>query len=96
MHVSGSDIRLFFDHVRGGWITAPGWSDHFEVAGEDRVFHGAQARLEGETIVVSSDAVPSPVAVRFAFTNTAQPGLFNQAGLPASCFRTDQWPLNEP
>lgn len=96
MQVSGSDVRLFFDHVQGGWITASGWSDYFEVAGDDRIFHAAQARLEGETIVVSSDAVPSPVAVRFAFTNTAQPGLFNQAGLPASCFRTDQWPLNEP
>lgn len=96
MQVSGSEVRLFFDHVDGGWVTASGWSDHFEVAGPDQVFHAAQARLDGETILVVSESVSEPVAVRFAYRSKAQPGLYNKAGIPASCFRTDRWPLGSP
>ncbi|HLT51908.1 MAG TPA: hypothetical protein VKZ93_08115, partial [Arenibacter sp.] len=65
----------------------------FYIAGDDRVFHRAKAKIEGATITVSSPKVKNPVAVRFAFTDGALPNLYNSAGLPASAFRTDEWEL---
>lgn len=83
---------LTFEQVGDGLATrdekAP---DSFEIAGEDKVFHPATAAIEGATIVVSSDQVPEPKAVRYAFSNEAMPNLMNKAGLPASSFRTDKW-----
>ena len=52
----------------------------------------AQAAIEGDTAVVWSDEISAPAAVRFGWTNDAMPDLFNKAGLPASPFRTDDWP----
>ena len=63
----------------------------FEVAGADRVFHPADARIDGTTVVVGSAAVADPVAVRYAFTNVPNASLANDAGLPAAPFRTDDW-----
>jgi sialate O-acetylesterase len=53
----------------------------------------ATAEIDGETVVVSSPDVPKPVAVRFGWEDTAEPNLFNKAGLPASPFRTDTFPM---
>ena len=64
----------------------------FELAGEDRVFKPADARIDGATVVVSSAAVPAPAAVRYSYRNAPVAGLFNVEGLPASPFRTDDWP----
>lgn len=64
----------------------------FAIAGEDRVFHWAQARLEGNDIVLHSPAVPNPVAVRYAWADNPILSLFNKDGLPASSFRSDDWP----
>ena len=66
---------------------------HFQIAGDDRKFHPAEAVLKGGKIVVSSLSVPKPVAVRFAWDETANPNLVNAAGLPVLPFRTDNWPL---
>ena len=66
---------------------------HFTIAGEDQKFVPATAEIHGETIVVSSPEVAKPAAVRFAWDQNAEPNLFNKAGLPASPFRTDDWPL---
>lgn len=63
----------------------------FKVAGADRVFHPAQARIEGDTVVVWSDAVSAPVAARYAWGSWPENNLINEAGLPASPFRTDTW-----
>lgn len=64
----------------------------FELAGADRVFHPAQARIEGEQLRVRSADVPAPVAVRYAWRDDAgQANLVNDAGLPASPFRSDDW-----
>lgn len=65
----------------------------FSIAGEDQKFMPATATIDGETLVVASDAVPKPVAVRFAWRDDAEPNLLNKAGLPASPFRTDAWKL---
>ena len=51
-----------------------------------------RSTIEGDEIVVTSDKVPHPRAVRYAFTNDAVPNLINRDGLPASSFRTDDWP----
>ncbi|MFL3657680.1 MAG: sialate O-acetylesterase [Opitutales bacterium] len=85
-------IYLCFDHVARGLTTSDGLApSHFEIAGKDRVFHPATAIIKGKQIIVSSENVSNPKAVRYAFANDAQPNLMNQEGLPASSFRTDQW-----
>ena len=60
-------------------------------AGADQVFHPAEARLDGETVVVSSPAVAEPVAVRYAWGAADEPNLVGPTGLPAPSFRTDDW-----
>lgn len=88
----GPSATLSFESTADGLSTNDGKSpSHFELAGEDRVFHPATAQIDGETITVKSDAVATPKAVRYAFSSGAMPNLINSAGLPASSFRSDQW-----
>jgi len=62
-----------------------------EIAGADRVFHAADARIDRDTLIVSSPNVREPIAVRYAWTNAPEANLYNGAGLPAVPFRTDAW-----
>ena len=88
--IEKNKIRIYFDYADG--LNAKGGKlTDFEIAGEDQKFYPADAEIQGSTIVVSSPKVKAPVAVRFAWDNVATPNLFNSAGLPASCFRTDNW-----
>jgi sialate O-acetylesterase len=64
----------------------------FAIAGEDQKFVWAEARIDGDTVVVSSPEVENPVAVRYAFESNPICNLYNKAGLPAIPFRTDDWP----
>jgi sialate O-acetylesterase len=81
---------LRFTHVGGGLVAKGGGAlKGFTVSGADKVFHPARAEIHGKTVVVSSDAVPQPVAVRYGWANVPEGNLFNKAGLPASPFRTD-------
>ena len=64
----------------------------FAIAGPDRKFHWADAHIDGDTVVISSTEVTSPVAVRYDWANSPEGNLYNQEGLPASPFRTDDWP----
>jgi sialate O-acetylesterase len=92
--IDGSRVTLTFDHVNGGLVTsAPsGEVGGFAVAGADRKFVWARARIEGDHVVVSSDRVRQPVAVRYAWANDPpEPNLYSKAGLPAAPFRTDSW-----
>ena len=92
--VEGSRVRLTFRNVGGGLVLKdPGGPllRSFAIAGADRKFVWAQGRLEGNTLVLSSLAVPAPVAVRYAWSNSPFANLYNQAGLPAAPFRTDSW-----
>jgi sialate O-acetylesterase len=91
MTVDGGAIRLRFKHAEGG-LTARGERPvGFAIAGEDRNFLWGDAKIEGDTVVVSSPQVAKPVAVRYGWAGNPQVNLSNQAGLPASPFRTDQW-----
>ena len=93
MAVEGSKIRLRFDHVGGGLVARGGALKRFAIAGSDRKFVWAEARIDGETVVVYSDKVAKPVAVRYAWADNPEGcNLYNKAGLPASPFRTDTWP----
>jgi sialate O-acetylesterase len=93
MKIERDTIRLSFDYVNGGLVAKGGPLISFMIAGEDRRFVPAKAVIEGDTVVVSCSEVKNPVAVRYAWSNWASPNLFNAAGLPASSFRTDDWPL---
>ncbi|AEN73103.1 protein of unknown function DUF303 acetylesterase [Rhodothermus marinus SG0.5JP17-172] len=86
-------LRLYFRYAEGGLVLRPAdGGGEFVIAGPDRVFHPARVRVEGETLVVWSPRVSDPQAVRYGWSNTPHATLFNRAGLPASPFRTDDWP----
>ncbi len=102
--VEGDSIRLTFDHVGSGLMVGikegleptkqdeNGKLGRFSIAGEDKIWHWADATIEGDEIVVKSSEVPKPVAVRYAYsTNPVGANLYNKDGLPASPFRTDNW-----
>lgn len=90
--VKADTIHIRFDHVGGGLMSSDGkpltW---FEISGEDKQYHDAEAIIEGDTIIVSSQSVTNPIAVRFGWNQVAEPNLVNKEGLPASPFRTDSW-----
>ena len=92
MKIEGANVRVEFDHVGGGLASRDGkpltW---FELAGEDKVWHEATAEIDGNAVVVSSPAVPKPVAVRFGWSMLAEPNLMNKEGLPAAQFRSHKW-----
>jgi sialate O-acetylesterase len=107
MEIDGDKVILKFSNIGGGLAPQYGYLDAFSIAGEDRIFHPAIAMLQGhytdlgrDTIVVSSEAVKNPVAVRYGWTHNPECTLYNcEPGkawppyLPASPFRTDDWPL---
>jgi sialate O-acetylesterase len=85
-------IVVQFDHVGGGLVAKD--SDTlkgFAIAGEDRRFVWGEAKIDGDRVIVSSPEVKEPVAVRYAWAANPTCNLYNQAGLPASPFRTDDW-----
>jgi sialate O-acetylesterase len=93
MQVQGNKVRISFDYTAPGLMVKGPELSLFEIAGADQQFVKADAKIVGNTVVVSARAVKAPVAVRYAWDNTAEPTLFNKAGLPASSFRTDAWPV---
>jgi len=92
MTIEEGKVRLRFDHVAGGLVArdraALSW---FSIAGEDRKFVDAKAEIDGDTVVVHSPEVAAPVAVRFGWSQLAEPNLSHRDGLPAAPFRTDRW-----
>lgn len=88
--VEGDKVRLIFDQADGLTLREGGTS--FALCGEDRKWVWAEARVEGCDVIVRSDAVPKPVAVRYAWSDNPRATLFNGDGLPAAPFRTDDFP----
>jgi len=92
MKVEGNAIRIRFTHADGGLVAKDGPLKWFQIAGADGQFFDADATIDGDSVVVKSDKVPAPVAVRYAWANyPIGCNLFNAAGLPAAPFRTDTW-----
>jgi sialate O-acetylesterase len=102
--VDGDRVIVTFEHAAGGLIAGEkngldplreakdGKLHGFMIAGEDKQWHWADARIEGESVVVRSDKVPVPAAIRYAYaSNPSTSNLYNRAGLPAVPFRTDSW-----
>ncbi len=109
MNIEGNKIRLAFTQIGGGLsIDVPPWTSSgkppsqptelagFGIAGNDRKWVWAKAVIEGNTVVVSSDNVSEPVAVRYGWGNCPPCNLYNSEGLPASPFRTDDWEYVPP
>jgi sialate O-acetylesterase len=95
MIIAGDNIILSFEHVGGGLMARNryGYLNGFSIAGEDRIFHWARARIQGDKVFVYSEKVKQPVAVRYGWAdNPDDVNLYNAEGLPASPFRTDDWP----
>jgi sialate O-acetylesterase len=93
MRVEGSTAIVSFDYAEGGLVVKGPEPTEFEIAGADRIFHKAKAAVKANSVMVSSDKVASPVAIRFAFRDMPVPNLFNKEGLPVVPFRTDNWEL---
>jgi sialate O-acetylesterase len=90
--MEGNRVRVQFTHVGKGLATLGDKLQGFALAGDDKVFHWAEARIDGSTVALSCPAVAKPVAVRYAWGNTHPwANLFNKDGLPALMFRTDKW-----
>jgi sialate O-acetylesterase len=91
--VRGEDAALRVEFAHAAGLTSRGEPvRHLALAGADGVFHPAAGRIEGETLVVTSPAVPAPLALRFGDGAADETNLWNAAGLPAASFRTDDWP----
>lgn len=89
--VRGREVVLKFTHTDGGLVAKDGDLKGFVIAGEDKQWKPAQAKIDGGKVIVSSPEVPKPAAVRYAWENFPACNLTNGAGLPASPFRTDDW-----
>jgi sialate O-acetylesterase len=85
-------IVLHFAHTDGRLVVKGDKLGEFSVAGDDRKWYWADARIKGNTVIVSSPSVPYPAQVRYAWQSNPEATLFNGAGLPAEPFRTDDWP----
>ena len=89
--VEGGKIRLFFTHAKGLKASDGKPLTGFEIAGADGKYVPALATIDGETVLVESAAVSTPVKARYAWSNTPIVNLVNGAGLPSSAFHTDNW-----
>jgi len=85
-------VRLTFDYVGQGLVVHGDRLRGFAIAGRDRRFVWAEARIDEKTVLVWSKAVPQPVAVRYGWADNPDGNLYNTDGLPAAPFRTDAWP----
>ncbi len=92
--VRGAVIAISFTHIEGGLQAKDGALKGFVIAGEDRQWKPASARIVDDKVIVSSPEVKQPVAVRYAWEADPICNLYNGAGLPASPFRTDTWATN--
>jgi sialate O-acetylesterase len=93
MKIEGDKVRLSFDHVGGGLVARGDALKGFAVAGDDKKFVWAEAKLDGNDVIVSAPGVSEPKAVRYGWADNPEVTLYNTEGLPATPFRTDDWPL---
>jgi len=91
MRIEKDKVLVFFDNAEKGLISRGDALSEFYIAGTDKNFVPANAKIDRDSVIVWSKKVKVPAAVRFAFRNGAQPNLFSKEGLPVNPFRTDDW-----
>jgi sialate O-acetylesterase len=92
MKIEGDKAILSFKHTGGGLEARDGELKGFIIAGEDKVWREAKAEIKGDRAIVTSPEVAKPLAVRYGWMKYPTCNLYNKAGLPATPFRTDDWP----
>jgi len=93
MQLQKNKIRVWFNNADQG-LVSKGPLTEFFVAGEDQKFVTAEAKIEGNSVVVWNKNINQPIAVRYGFRNAAMLNLYNKEGIPVNLFRTDNWPVN--
>jgi sialate O-acetylesterase len=88
-------VRITFRYAEGLKTTDGGKPKGFAIAGEDKKFHWAEAEIQGDHVLLQSPDVPKPIAARYGWADNPEVNLINGAGLPASPFRTDDWPQTQ-
>lgn len=92
MKTENNQIIVSFEDIGSGLFSPDKNVKGFEIAGEDQVFYQAKASIEGNTVILSSENVKNPLAIRFSWIGDAsESNLFNKEGFPAIPFRTDDW-----
>ncbi len=92
MKIENNEVIITFDYADNGLVLKPvNGENNFIIAGADSNFVEADVKVDGNQLIVSSSQIKNPVAVRYAWSNTAQATLFNKEDLPASTFKTDDW-----
>ena len=90
MRVEGGAVRISFEHAKG-LQSVGGTLKGFIIAGADHKWTWADAKIDGNSVIVSAASVPNPVAVRYSWASFSDSNLANGEGLPAFPFRTDDW-----
>lgn len=93
MEIRKDKVYIYFDNTENGLMAKDKKITELQIAGYDRSFYPAEAKIEKDVLVVWSKDVKIPAAVRFSFRNASVGNLFNKEGLPVIPFRTDDWPL---
>ena len=91
LEIKKNKLVLKFDYATNGLYCPDGVINNFELAGKDKVFYPANAKIMWNQLEVKSDKVKNPVHVRYGWKNYLKGNLYNTKGLPASSFRTDSW-----
>jgi sialate O-acetylesterase len=93
MQIEKNKVRINFSNAENG-LMSKGPLTEFYIAGEDKIFKPAEAKIDKNSVIVWSKEVANPVAVRFGFRNAATLNLYNKEGVPVNLFRTDDWPVD--
>lgn len=94
MEVQKEKAIISFNNAPNGLMAKDKVVSEIFIAGTDKIFYAGTAKIDNNKLMVTSPKVPQPVAVRFAFSNTAMANLFSKEGLPVNSFRTDDWELD--
>ena len=94
MTIEGNKIKISFSHIADGLKINGDELEGFAISGKDKKYITAKARVEGDNIIVWSELIANPVAVRYAWADNPRCNLYNSADLPAVPFRTDKWKKN--
>lgn len=96
MMVNKDKVTVYFNNAPNGLMLSKGdkKANEFYIAGDDKLFFPAEVKIEGDHVILTNKQVKAPVAVRFAYSNSAIANIFSKEGLPVNPFRTDSWEVD--